>query len=64
MTAIPLHEELDSIKGNALKDAYKAYAERLEAGMNQMVQRAQQRASLIPEQTVSTTMPIVKPEDQ
>ena len=46
-----LSEELESIRINALKDAHRLYAERVEIGMNLMVQRVHQWASLLPEVT-------------
>ena len=48
MPTPPLHEELENIRVGALKEAFRVYSERVEQGMNLMVQRAQQRASAIP----------------
>ena len=43
-----LTEELESIRVNALMEAHRLYAERVEVGMNLMVQRSQQAANPLP----------------
>ena len=43
-----LTEELESIRVNALMEAHRLYAERVEIGMNIMVQRSQLYANPLP----------------
>ena len=55
-----LTEELESIRVNALMEAHRLYAERVEVGMNLMVQRSQQAANPLP---ASNPLPAATPCD-
>lgn len=48
MSTPQLHERLERIRITTLKEAYEAQVKRMEIGMNEMVQVAQQSASLVP----------------